>query len=86
MSSPKKLSIRPKKVTSPEIVSMKGWSSSAQSPNQAAQKQHHLKVKIPKITVDMESQEVDLGFNALRNHLAHKKRYSSIYSKANPDI
>ena len=64
---------------------MKGWSASAQSP-MAAQKQHHLKVKIPKITVDMESQEVDLGFNALRNHLAHKKRYSSIYSKANPDI
>ena len=44
-------------------------------------------MKIPKLKAgDLQPHEVDLGFSNLRlpNNLAAKKRYSSIYSKAEP--
>ena len=77
----KKLSIRPKNVFSP---SESRDDSSTISPR-SNQKQHHLQVKIPKLKAgDLQPQEVDLGFTNLRlpNNLAAKKRYSSIYSRA----
>ena len=80
VSPAKKLSIRPKNTISPDFRD----DQSCISPR-SNQKQHHLQVKIPKLKAgEMQPHEVDLGFANFRlpNNLSAKKRYSSIYSKA----
>jgi len=82
----KKLAIKPKKIITPNRIITNGWSSS-KSPY-SNQQQHHLQVKIPKLAVDAfaESQDIDVSLGSgllVYNNLAAKKRYSSIYAKAN---
>lgn len=46
----KKFMVKPKNVISPEVISMRGWSSI--SPNSPNNQQHHLQVKIPKLAMN----------------------------------